>query len=97
MKKIPKNEVINEMKRVHKENNNVVPTMKGWKSLSNISVDVVNRAFGTWKKAWPAIGIEYEKPLYKKRERIIIDLQRAFAKNKNIVKTKDLIRVSGHT
>jgi len=97
MKKIPSDKVISEMRRVYKENNNIIPTMKEWKYLSTISADVVNRIFGTWKKAWPHIGVDYEEPLYKKRERIIIDLQRAFGQNKDIVKTKDLIRASGHT
>ncbi|KKM77319.1 hypothetical protein LCGC14_1371220 [marine sediment metagenome] len=97
MKKISNDEVISEMKQVYEKNDSIVPTMKKWKDLSNMSADVVNRVFGTWKKAWTAIGIKYKEPLYKKRERIIIDLQRTYAQNKNIVKTKDLIRASGHT
>jgi len=97
MRKITKDEVIVEMKRVYVENNDNVPTIKEWDAIANISADVVRRVFGKYTSAWVEIGIDNIDPVYKKREEIIINLQRAFANSPNVTCGTELVRAAGHT
>ena len=96
MRKIPNEEIITEIKRVHKSNSNKIPNTIEWKQLSIMTTDVLRRAFGSYKAAWESAGFEYDVGSnYRKKEEIMIDLQRAFFENKQTT-VDDLIGRSGH-
>ena len=83
MRKITNEEATNELKRVYAANENKIPNTIKWKQLSTLSLDVLNRVFGSYKSAWESLGIEYDVGSnYRKKEEIMIDLQRAFFGNK---------------
>ena len=97
MKKIDKDVIVEEMKRIFAINNRM-PKIKEWRQLSpKFSIDVLIREFSNWIDAWKAIGVEEDTPANKKRAEIIDDLKISFNSFSDRPIISDVIRLSGHT
>lgn len=96
MRKISDAEITNELKRVYAINNKI-PKSSEWDQLSIFSLDVLLRAFQSYKNAWISAGFEYDLGSnFRKKEEIIIALKNAFIQDRSLG-VEELIRASGHT
>ncbi len=88
------------MKKIFEEHGSI-PSIKEWRKLGRISADAILRAFGTWTKAWQAAGLlSSEGPVYQIKEKMIIEIQKAFIEYKKAGEAfgvQELVRASGHS